>query len=40
MILNYDERITIIKSKRSYAESHTNVNNNVEVLQRFYFILF
>jgi len=39
MILNYDERSTI-KLKRSYTESHTNVDNNAEVLQQLFYFLF
>ena len=40
MILNYDERSTIINSKKSYAKLHTNVDKNVEVLQQFLFFIF
>jgi hypothetical protein len=38
--LNYDERSTIIKYKRFYTESHTNVDNNAEVLQQYFIYIY
>jgi hypothetical protein len=38
IIYVFNERSTIIKLKRSYVESHTNVD--VEVLQQFFYFIF
>jgi hypothetical protein len=40
MILNYNERSTIINLKRFYVKSHINIDKNVEVLQQFLFFIF